>query len=80
VLQKWVIIMDRRQGTNATSTAAGAGKSGPSAEDRYCARDGFRKRHKETAWKRRRIKTCLVILIVMLHVLTYVVSYKLFRN
>jgi len=28
--------MDRRQDSNATSTPAG--KSGPSAQDRYCAR------------------------------------------
>jgi len=31
-----VIIMDRRQDLNVTSTPAG--KSGPSAQDRYCAR------------------------------------------
>jgi hypothetical protein len=34
--KKWVIIMDRRQDSNVTSTPAG--KSGPSAQDRYCAR------------------------------------------
>ena len=34
--KKWVIIMDRRQDLNVTSTPAG--KSGPSAQDRYCAR------------------------------------------
>ena len=33
---KWVIIMDRRQDLNVTSTPAE--KSGPSAQDRYCAR------------------------------------------
>jgi len=38
VSKKWVIIMDRRQDLNATSTQAG--ESGPSAQDRYCAR-GF---------------------------------------
>jgi len=38
VSKKWVIIMDRRQDLNVTSTPAG--KSGPSAQDRYCAR-GF---------------------------------------
>jgi len=38
VSKKWVIIMDRRQDLNVTSTQAG--KSGPSAQDRYCAR-GF---------------------------------------
>jgi len=37
VLKKWVVTMDRRQDLNVTSTAAG--KSGPSAQDRYCARD-----------------------------------------
>ena len=35
VLKKWEIIMDRRQDLNVTSTPAG--KSGPSAQDRYCA-------------------------------------------
>jgi len=38
VSQKGVIIMDRRQDLNVTSTPAG--KSGPWAQDRYCAR-GF---------------------------------------
>ena len=39
----------------------------------------FRRRHKETAWKRRRIESSLVIVIFMLRrVLTYVVSYKAF--
>jgi len=33
---KWVFIMDRRYDSNATSTLAG--KSGPSADDGYCAR------------------------------------------
>jgi len=36
VSKKWVIIMDRRQYSNVTSTPAG--KSGPSAQDRYCAK------------------------------------------
>ena len=40
----------------------------------------FKRRREETAWKRRRMETNLVIVIVMLHVLTYVVSYKLFWN
>jgi len=38
VSMKWVIIMDRRQDLNVISTPAG--KRGPSAQDRYCAR-GF---------------------------------------
>ena len=38
VSKKWVIIMDWRQNLNVTSTPAG--KSGPSAQDHYCAR-GF---------------------------------------
>ena len=38
VTKMWVIIMDRRQDLNVTSTPAG--KSGPSAQDCYCAR-GF---------------------------------------
>jgi len=36
VSKKWVIIMDRTQDSNATSILAG--KSGPSAQDRCCAR------------------------------------------
>jgi len=38
VSKKWVIIMDRRQNLNMTSTLAEI--SGPSAQYRYCAR-GF---------------------------------------
>jgi len=38
VSKKWVIIMDRRQDLNVNWTPAG--ESGPSAQDRYCAR-GF---------------------------------------
>jgi len=37
VSEKWVVIMYRRQASNATSTPAG--KSGPSAQDRYCSGD-----------------------------------------
>jgi len=44
VSKKWVIIMDRRQDLNVTSTPAG--KGGPSAQDRYCAR-GFGGRAKK---------------------------------
>ena len=36
VCKKWVIIMDRRQDLNMTSTPEG--KSGPLAQDRYCVR------------------------------------------
>jgi len=36
VSKKGLIIIDRRQDLNVTSTPAG--KSGPSAQDRYCAR------------------------------------------
>jgi len=46
VSKKWVIIMDRRQDLNVTSTPAE--KSGPSAQDRYCARGlggGAKKQH-----------------------------------
>jgi len=38
VSEKWVIIMNRRQDLNVTSTPTG--KTGPLAQDRYCAR-GF---------------------------------------
>jgi len=53
VSKKWVIIMDRRQDLNVTSTPAG--KSGPLAQDRYCAR-GFggganNRCSKEKQWK-----------------------------
>jgi len=34
--KKWVIIMDRRQDSNVTSSPAG--KNGPLAQDCYCAR------------------------------------------
>jgi len=40
----------------------------------------FRRRHEEMARKRRKMETSLVIMIFLLHVLTYVVSYKLFWN
>jgi len=36
VSKKWLILMYKRQDSNATSTPAG--KSGPSAQDHYCAR------------------------------------------
>jgi len=69
----------RRQDSNATSIPAG--KSGPSAQDRYCARDlegGAKKRRGHGT----RIETSLVIVIFMFHVsrLTSVVSCKLFWN
>ena len=38
VSKKWLIIMDRRQDSNMTLTLGG--KSGPPAQDRYCAK-GF---------------------------------------
>ena len=44
VSKKWVIIMDRRQDLNVTSTPGG--KSGPSAQDHYYAR-GFGGRAKK---------------------------------
>ena len=40
----------------------------------------FRRRRKETACKRKRTKISLVFVTIMLHVLTYVVSNKLFWN
>ena len=36
VSKKWVIIMDKKQDSNAASIPAET--SGPSAQDRYCAR------------------------------------------
>ena len=41
---------------------------------------GFRRRRKETAWKRRRIKTSLLIVMFTLRVMTYVVFCKVFWN
>jgi len=50
----------------------------------FCSRSllcqRFARRREETAWKRRRMETCLVSVMVMLGVLTYVVFYKLFGN
>ena len=40
----------------------------------------FRRRCEEMAWKRKRIETSPVIVMVMLSMLTYIVSYKLFWN
>ena len=71
VLKQWVIIMERRQDSNVTSTPAG--KSGPLVQDCYCARGlggGAKKRH----------EISLVFVIFMLHVLTYVVSKILLWN
>jgi len=39
---------------------------------------GLKRRHEETAWKRRRIKTSLVVVMSLLRVMTYVVFDKLF--
>jgi len=64
--------MDRRQYLNVTSTPAG--KNGPSAQDRYCARGlggGAKKRRKKS-------EINLVFVTIMLQVLTYVISNKLF--
>ena len=38
----------------------------------------FRKMCEETARKRRRIKTCLIVLVFMLRAMTYIDSYELF--
>ena len=38
VSKKWVMIMDKRQDKNSASTPAETLTSGPSAQDRYCAR------------------------------------------
>jgi len=40
----------------------------------------YRKRREESAWKRRKIEKSLVIVRVVVHVLTYVVSHELFWN
>ena len=73
VLKKWVIIMDRKQDSNAASTPWTFSQGSFLYQE-------FRRRFEETAWKRRRIETSLVIVMFMLRVMTYVVSYKLFWN
>ena len=53
VSKKWLILMYKRQDSNATLTPAG--KSGPSAQDRYCARglgEGANKRRGNKEVKR----------------------------
>jgi len=77
VSKKCVIIMDRTQGSNATSTPAE--KSGPSDQDSLlCQR--FKKRREETAWNGKKIATTRVVLVVMFQLLTYVISCELFWN
>jgi len=39
----------------------------------------LRRRREETAWKRGRIKTSLVVVMLLLRVMTYVVFYQLFE-
>jgi hypothetical protein len=41
VSKKWVMIMDKRQDKNSASTPAETLTSGPSAQDRYCARGSW---------------------------------------
>ena len=74
ISKKWVIIMDRRQDSNAALNPEET--SGPSPQDRLCQE--LRRRREETAWKRSRIKTSLVVVMFMLRVMTYVVSDELF--
>jgi len=62
VSKKWVIIMDRRQDSNAASTLAGSGLL-------QCKK--FRMRREETTWKRKRIETSLVIVMFMSRVITH---------
>ena len=76
VSKTWVIIMDKRQDTNAASTPAKTRTLGSGSL--LCQE--FRRRREETAWKLRRIRTGLVAVIFMLRVMTCVVSYKLFLN
>ena len=76
VSKKCLIIMDGRQDLNVTLTPAR--KSGPSAQDRYCAKGfggGAKKRRANN-----KIKISLVFVTIMLRVLTYVVSNKLSWN
>ena len=70
VSKTWVIIMDKRQDTNAASTPAKTRTLGSGSL--LCQE--FRRRHEETAWKLKRIRTGLVVVIFMLRVMTCVVS------
>jgi len=63
-------------GLNVTSTSAG--KSRPSAQDRYCARGFGGRAKKRRANEKEKIR--LVYMTIILHVLTYVVSNRLFWN
>ena len=58
VSKQCVIIMDRRQDLNVTSTPAG--KSGPLAQDRYCARGfgGGTKKRRANDKNRNKSSTC----------------------
>jgi len=88
VSKKWVIIMDRRQDLNVTSTPAG--KRGPSAWDHYCARGFVDLRHgtitvpevleeaRRNGVQTKKIEIILVFVKIMLHVLTCVVSNNVF--
>jgi len=68
VSKNWVIIMDMRQDDFDSSRKNGG---------LITLNQRFRRRRGETAWKRRRIETSMLIVIVTLRVLTYVFSYKL---
>jgi len=84
------MIINSRQDSNAASTPSKSRKpSAYSAANIYrmpqvavYQNSEFERRREETAWKLRRImmKTSLVIVMLLLRVMTYVVSYKLFWN
>jgi len=76
VSKTWVIIMDKRQDTNSASTPAKTRTFGSGSL--LCQE--FRRRREEKAWKLRRIRTGLVVVIFMLRVMMCVVSYKLILN
>jgi len=76
VSKTWVIIMDKRQDTNAASTPVKTRTLGSGSL--LCQE--FRRRREETAWKLRRIRTGLVVVIFMLRVMKCVVSYELILN
>ena len=65
----WVIIIDRRQDKNGALTEIET--SGTSAQYRYCARgpEGGAKKQRENGEK---IRTCLVVVMFLLRVMTYV--------
>jgi len=73
-----MLIMDKRQDKNMASTSAETIEPSPGSGSLLC--QGFRRKHEETVWKRKRIQTSLAVVMFMLRVMAYVDFYQLFRN